>query len=255
MKKAGDEHTKWLQERQRRKDADAKYVQILRARGELPPQQPLPYFSDPQGYVLMQEVEPCMWDIVRIPVEGWSGMVVLCFMSPLDALIEGAYRAKPGLRYEVACAGGIGTKRFLAKDGSAVAALHLSWLAHEGRLLQTPGGMQCRYYRLLQEARGPDGREPEQFGVDADALDELEKMYEEAGLFAWQETNAQYFHIWGGTDKARHVSRNEQVEQAVRAARAKTRPEGKPTDWTLALFDSEFGQWHHVPIPHTVLDR
>jgi hypothetical protein len=98
---------------------------------------------------------------------------------------------------------------------------------------------------VLHEAAGPDGCEPEAFGVDASALAVLERLYEGAGLYAWRETNKQA-QPWAWTV----AQRAKKIEAAVRSTRTVMLPKGPNQaleDSTLALFDPEFEQWHFVP--------
>jgi hypothetical protein len=109
---AGDQHSRSLRERREREAVDAHYERIAVARGLLPPRSRLLFFFKPRAYVLLLEDEPGVFDVARIAVEGWEGKLALCFMSPLDALIEGARIGKPGLRYDIAWAAAIGAQSF-----------------------------------------------------------------------------------------------------------------------------------------------
>lgn len=240
----GDEHTRRLKERAEEKEDNEKCVQIARDRGLMPPQGLLPYFSETSAYVLSFEVEPRVFDFARIEMGGWGGQLMQVFMSPIDALIAGAFRTKPGLRYNVAWAGAVGCKRFLAADGSAVAALHVSWLAHAGQLLLRPDGIPCSCSRVIRSAAS-GGDEPEKFEVDARSHAELDGVYEKAGLYAWRDTAVRCTEwIWSEPGR-----RDTLVEKAVRAASARARAGVGQERYELALFDPEFEQWHFTPVP------
>jgi hypothetical protein len=132
------------------------------------------FFFKPRAYVLLLEDEPGVFDVARIAVEGWEGKLALCFMSPLDALIEGARIGKPGLRYDIAWAAAIGHNPFRTADGSAAAALHVSWMGEANRLLLTQEGEPVHICKVLEMDSAAEARKPGEFGVDADTHRDVE---------------------------------------------------------------------------------
>lgn len=172
--KAGDQRSRSLRERREREAVDAHYERIAVARGILPPRSRLLFFFKPRAYVLLLEDEPGVFDVARIAVEGWEGKLALCFMSPLDALIEGARIGKPGLRYDIAWAAAIGHNPFRTADGSAAAALHVSWMGEANRLLLTQEGEPVHICKVLEMDSAAEARKPGEFGVDADTHRDVE---------------------------------------------------------------------------------
>ncbi|HET6555447.1 MAG TPA: hypothetical protein VFG49_18105 [Dyella sp.] len=80
--------------------------------------------------------------------------------------------------------------------------------------------------------------ELERFEIDEVTFAEFSKLRERAGLFAWQETNAE---ILNWTDTRLHGAVARLVETVEFA------PGDIPDCNQIAMFDPEFGQWHFVP--------
>ena len=97
-----------------------------------------------------------------------------------------------------------------------------------------PGGEPGRYTRTLHQEAGARLA----FEVDEASLDEGDRLYESAGLFAWRETLLE-FSNWNAPRIAQVIDR------ALRSMRLTP---GSPLSCNqLALFDPEFGQWNFVP--------
>jgi len=214
------------------REPEERFERIMRARGELPPGN-YPYFRDPPVHVVLLETGPdgsCEYAIERTP----DHEAILCFLSPVDAMMEGILRAKPGLRYKVQPAAQVAQHYFLTLDHCLTLTLHLAWLASDGRVLVRGSGAPCRLFRALRKDASQGM--PVRFEVDADSLDEADYLYERAGLLAWEEMH-------------RDHHRDEQTAIAgIRAARVTPKPaglEGSRAD--LALFDPESRQWHFLP--------
>jgi hypothetical protein len=80
--------------------------------------------------------------------------------------------------------------------------------------------------------------DPAEFEVDGIVLAEYSRIRELAGLYAWQETAADFL---GWSDACRWAI-------AQRAIESIELMHGEPKDCKqLALFDPEFEQWHFVP--------
>jgi hypothetical protein len=134
------------------------------------------------------------WALTFIDEEGFecigkerteAGPTTTCYQSPLDASIEAVYLGKfyRPHRVNVACEFDIGA--FLDERGhSLVAAMHIGWPAHDGRLLLHPDGRLGRTCRLMRQSLGV----PPTFEIDGPTLDAYHCWRERAGLFAWAET-------------------------------------------------------------------
>ncbi|AQV94902.1 hypothetical protein BJN34_13530 [Cupriavidus necator] len=162
---------------------------------------------------------------------------ITCFLSPFDAVIEAGLRTALGQRCQLFHASLLDGNLFRDADGAGfIADIHLGWPARDGCLLQAARGAVGRYAREMHHWAG----EPEGFEVDAVTFAEFSKLHERAGLFAWQETNAEVLH-W--TDARLRGAEKRAVETIAFA-------QGGIADCNqIALFDPEFGQWHFVPIP------
>jgi hypothetical protein len=215
------------------REAEERFERIMRERGQMPPDN-YPLFRDPPVYVVLLATEPngrsTEFAIERMP----ECEAVLCFLSPVDAAIEGELRATPGLGYQVWPASRTPERYFRTADGDLTLMLHLAWLALDGRLLVRDSGIPCRLWRALF-ADGQAGM-PARFEVDAPALDEVDYLYECAGLYAWEETHRRA--EW----QADVVGR-----AAVRTSDLLVGPVGPDRSRAeLALFDPEAMRWHHL---------
>lgn len=193
------------------------------------------FFMDPITYVVTVEIEPGQFEYVTEALG--NGRVLVCFVSLADAHIEGMLRAKPGLQYHVMEARSLPPRLFLNSEGGLFAMLHLAWGVAEGRMILCEDGAPRRFGGPLTKPIGDHG--PITFNVNATALGTLDRIYEQAGLFAWCDTCEWMRTTW-------NLSRLQTVaRQAIRLASAVAWPNGMgETD--AALFDVEFGQWHVV---------
>ncbi|WP_423383681.1 hypothetical protein [Burkholderia sp. LMG 32019] len=80
------------------------------------------FFMDPVAYVVGVETGIGPVDYVTEALGG--GRVLVCFLSLVDAHIEGMLRAKPGLRYFVYEARSLSPRYFLNSQGELYAMLH-----------------------------------------------------------------------------------------------------------------------------------
>ncbi|QIN61599.1 hypothetical protein SBC1_15930 [Caballeronia sp. SBC1] len=197
------------------------------------------FFINPRAFVLSIEIEPGQHQLVTEGDDQHHGL--LCFLSPMDAHIEGTFRARPGLSYSVLSTWSLSEKSFLADNGLLVAVLHLGWSARNGRLLLRQDGIPRQYGGPLLTWAGKD--RPITFEVSATALCTLDRIYEHAGLFAWRETCESLLK------EASEDLRTTAI-QAVLAARTMT-PKGDDPATQTALFDPEFQQWHFLPVAIT----
>jgi len=197
------------------------------------------FFINPRAFVLTMEIEPGRHQLLTERYDENHGL--LCFLSPMDAHIEGTLRARPGLSYSVLSTWSLSEKSFLTDNGLLVALLHLGWSARDGRLLLHQDGTPRQYGGPLLTWAGED--RPIKFEVGTTALCTLDRIYEQAGLFAWRETCESLLKEASEDLRAAAI-------QAVRAARTMT-PKGNEPATQTALFDPEFGQWHFLPVTFT----
>jgi hypothetical protein len=215
------------------READEKFERIMRERGQWPADRSYPFFREPPVYVVLLETAPggsCEFAFERTP----DCEAIVCFLSPVDAAIEGMLRAKTGLRYDVRPASRIPERYFLTGDGNLMLMLHLSWAALDGRLLFRASGIPIRLWRRCSRMHR---RGCPCFEVDTFSLDEADHLYESAGLFAWEETHRRF--AWSATEAAR---------SALRTGWPMQKPQGLDSSrCELALYDPDGGRWHFVP--------
>lgn len=160
------------------------------------------------------------------------------YVSPLDAAIEAVYLSKYYRRHRVnvACEFDIGA--YLDDHGrELVAAMHIGWPAHKGRLLLHPEGGLRHSCRLNWK---PLGVLPT-FEVDDVTLAIYHGWRERAGLFAWAKT-VREARAWPLT-RLHHVA-----TKAVDMMQTQRMADHWRTATQLAMFDPEFSQWHFVPV-------
>lgn len=166
-----------------------------------------------------------------------AGLTTTCYQSPLDAAIEAVYLGKYHRRHRVNAASEFDIGAYLEEGGrSLVAAMHIGWPAHEGRLLLHPDGRLGRTCRLMRQPLGV----PPTFEIDGPTLGVYGGWRERAGLFAWAET-AQDVRAWPLT-RLHHVA-----TKAVALIQTQHMNDHWKNATQLAIFDPEFGQWHFMP--------
>lgn len=199
------------------------------------------FFTSPQVWALQVEREPGTIEVVTETLP--EGEAPVCFLSPVDAHIEGLLRAKPGLRYYLVDTSFAHESYFRRSNGLLVALLHLAWVGHSGRMMLRPSGKPFRYLRTCVEEANGSG--PLTFELDVGTLDVVDRLYEQAGLFAWRETSYWESSSAAGMQMPELERHREIANLAVRSARAVKLPEVRARE-ELILFDPEFLQWHAV---------
>ncbi|MGF6606391.1 hypothetical protein OKW45_001291 [Paraburkholderia sp. WSM4175] len=196
----------------------------------------VPFFVSPPAWVLVHEDAG---GELRVATESaGEGRAILCFLSPLDALIETARFAQLGETYHVAPAAHFDGGLFRDADGRGlVACIHAGWPTQGGRILLRPGGALGRYARTIRIW----ANDPPWFEVDPATIEMIDRLHEQAGLFAWRETLSA-IHEW---DAARL---REAAGLALRTAAGAVVAAPSTCDG-IGLFDPEFGQWHCVAPP------
>jgi len=193
---------------------------------------PLDFLGSPEAYVLCETDEKG----VCCPLREQDGSVT-CHLMFVDALIEFGRARLLGRAVHVASAAVVDRDAFIDADGLGYKAnVHLGWPARDGALLTRPSGRLGSWHRTLH-ARAVDGL-PASFQVGQDCIDEVHRIREVAGMFAWQETNA--LTVQWPAAKMEHIA--ERALATINVVSANTL---KPNQ--LALFDPEFERWHFVP--------
>lgn len=166
------------------------------------------------------------------------GPVVLTFASLFDIVVELTYRLRLGGTYIYESASELDPELFRAKGGTGfITDVRLGWPARDGQILLRRNGAFAGCSRLMWHPE-PDGLA---FEFDTNILDEYSRLREMAGLYAWQETDAEIRRTW---------SERRVLALAERAVKLVEVIGGSRTDWNqLAFFDPEFEQWHFVPHP------
>jgi hypothetical protein len=197
-----------------------------------------PFFVSPPAWVLVHEGAGGELHVATESDD--EGRAILCFLSPLDALIEAARFTQLGQAYHVmlaACldgclfrdATGAGWLRAFTPDGRP--RTDAFCCAQAGRWAASPG----RY-----TADGPPW-----FEVDPATIEMIDGLHERAGLFAWRETHSAIYEL----DAARL---REAAGLALRTASVTVVADTSNCDG-VGLFDPEFGQWHCVAHPRVKL--
>lgn len=190
------------------------------------------FLATPPSFVLCLDDENGNY---HPPQEQGGG--VPCHLMLTDALIELAQLQRLGTPHHLVSAGLVDRSFFLDSDGLGyIACVHLGWPARDGVLCTRPSGGLAAYYRRVHvsAAAGPP---PSTFQIDA-ALDEVNRIRELAGMFAWQETAA-LTEDWTIKQMERIAARALNMVQVQRGDVSQVNQ--------IALFDPEFEQWHYVP--------
>jgi hypothetical protein len=192
-----------------------------------------PFFVDLPAYVLtFEDAEGA----TRIVTEHTTcGRVILCYLSPVDALIEVLQFSRIGQQFDVMPAQWVPQDAFRDADGRGlIADVHLGWPVVNGRLLLRPGGAPGGYTRLMHHW----AHEPLRFEFDANTLAEVTRLHEWAGLYAWRET-LDHMRAWHPRQLGRVAARACESIKLIEY-------DGKPVR-QIALFAAETEQWHFVP--------
>lgn len=199
------------------------------------------FFSELPAYVLTFRDNAVDKRIATERTAG--GRAILCYLSPVDALIEVLRFSQIGQWFEVMHSEQVRHDAFLNADGHGlIADVHLGWPVIDGRLLTRPGGVLGGYTRLMHHWV----HEPLRFEFDERVLAEVARLHEWAGLYAWRET-LDCVRAWHPGRLARVVAR------ALNSIGTEKRDAAQCQQ--LALFDPEVERWHFVPCGATVPDR
>jgi len=192
--------------------------------------------SLPETFIITSKDEKAGTVTIHCDNMAAGGTTIRCFLSPLDAMIEASRLAKPGEPLSVISVREI--DRAAAKEPHPVfpiGCVHMAWLARQGRLLVRPIGTP---EALAEPFRCQSCRGRLRFEVARSTLDEIDTIYQRAGLYAWREAAAN-IRRWS------EAERQEAVRIALRDMPV-MQQDGTSYD-QYALFDPEFRQWHFVP--------
>jgi hypothetical protein len=146
------------------------------------------------------------------------------------------YLAKSGKRLSVIDASAINRDAIQSDwENRLHAFVHHAWIGRGGVIPVRPGSEPAACGTLTE--RWPRGRLI-RFKLNSDTLETLDRVHEQAGMFAWRETVRDVAH-WDA-DKRRDTARFALATMPT-GVRTETSPE------QYALFDPEFRQWHFVP--------
>jgi hypothetical protein len=198
------------------------------------------FFCRLPAYVVIHEGDD--GDVRVAGEQTEQGRAVLCFLSPIDAMIEAAHYTSLGPSHRVMVASEVDRRLFRDTDGRGlIAEIHLGWPSLNGRILLRQCGILGRCTRTMHHW----SRDPVTFEVDPIALANFAQYRELAGLFAWRETHTNLL-TWSDMRLQKVVARATESMELLRA---------RPSDYSkcaqIALFDPEFEQWHIVPFTGT----
>lgn len=195
-------------------------------------------------FVLVGSARAPVTSIVADPSR--FGSAIRCFLSPFDAVMELLFLRRRGDKTVEA----VRRSNFLARDffysrtfRQRPLSVHIAWLAHDHRLVARPDGFLARI-ACDQDARWRVRiRASDELVVSARTWSTLDRLHEDAGLFAWRDT-LQLVRGWLVTP-----AEAEAVLERAFSALAAVEPIVIPVDEAtqLALYDPEAGCWHFVP--------
>ncbi|KWW33344.1 hypothetical protein ACUXAV_006558 [Cupriavidus metallidurans] len=196
------------------------------------PSSPRPFFSELPAYVLTYLDEA--GDRCIASESATDGRAVLCFLSPVDALIEVVQLGRIGRQFQVLPAPLVPPDAFLDRDGRGLMIdLHLGWPVANGKLLLRPGGAMARYSREMHHW----SRAPLRVEFDETVLAEVARLHERAGPFAWREA-LDHVRNWKPDRLCRAATRALASIEMARADLFACR--------NVAMSDPEMEQWHVV---------
>jgi hypothetical protein len=199
------------------------------------------FFCRLPAYVVIHEDDD--GGLCAVAEQTDQGRAILCFLSPIDAMIEAARYTSLGPPHRVMVASEIDPRLFRDADGRGlIAQIHLGWPSLDGRIVLRQSGIFGRCTRLMHHW----SRDPLTFEVDPFALANFAQFRELAGLFAWRETHTNLL-TWSDIRLQKVVARATESMELLRV---------DPCEYAkcmqVALFDPEFEQWHIVPFIETL---
>ncbi|WP_342706099.1 hypothetical protein OHZ10_36250 [Burkholderia arboris] len=174
------------------------------------------------------------------------GPAVRCFLSPFDALLEMVFlrRRASGTVEAVLMSSRLPASVFYSgRFRHRPLTIRVAWLAHENRLVANQDGLLIRAARDQAARWRLNPRYRPAMAIEAETWLVLDRLYESAGLFAWEDVleNARQWVAAPAVAEAslrRAVAALDAVESIVLPAEEAEQ---------LALYDPEAGCWHFVP--------
>ncbi|SAL43013.1 hypothetical protein [Caballeronia telluris] len=194
------------------------------------------YFKETPVFVLVRSREDGSLDTAASMTAG--GRAVVCHLSFVHALIDLAYRSSQGMQYFVREANSVDPDVFANAEGSGlIAQLRLAWPAKNRKIVLAQGRNTATCARLLYH--GTSTGFPARFEVDDEAMEQVDRLHERAGLFAWRDTYRELLQ-WPFERQKRTLECALKSMETAEARLMECRE--------AALFDPEFGQWHFVSL-------
>ncbi|NYH16285.1 hypothetical protein [Paraburkholderia bryophila] len=172
------------------------------------------------------------------------GHAVRCFLSPFDAMLDGLglISQELSVHFEIRPVRNVAPEAFLSCRGfQRPLSFHLAWLAHDYRLVVRENG--CLTRLTLTQGRRPRGDSDQQsLQIDSDVWTIIDALHQQAGLFAWRETQKAVRQWLDAPASARDA-----LERAFCLRDDPPLIQFAPNEAKqLALYDPEAARWHFV---------
>ncbi|WP_144062243.1 hypothetical protein [Cupriavidus sp. GA3-3] len=179
-------------------------------------------------------------------MEGFWGMrygnktVLTAYLSPIDLLLDSMRGSAPNQAFKFPSLDRLPAARVKQTFPTGVELdIACGFLARDGQLLLSPSG-KWRRNVLVHDVRAPL-----RMGIlvpeyTTDGRRAISRLFEGAGLFAWQDTLQSLARIWKG-DRMKHA-----IDSALATASTVVHSAGQVVN-QIAVFDPEAEQWHFVP--------
>ncbi|ASL47543.1 hypothetical protein bAD24_III09115 [Burkholderia sp. AD24] len=173
------------------------------------------------------------------------GPAVRCFLSPFDAMLDGLglIPQELSVHFEIRPVRNVPPEAFLSSVGfQRPLSFHLAWLAHDYRLVARENRCLTRMIST-QGMRERGDSDQQSIQIDSDVWTIIDALHQEAGLFAWLETQKVVRQWINAPAFAR-----DSLERALSLRDNPPLIQLAPNDAKqLALYDPETARWHFVP--------
>ncbi|MQR00970.1 hypothetical protein [Glaciimonas soli] len=181
-------------------------------------------------------------DHVRVMCEAMEdGSVISAYLSPIHALIDAAFSAKPPTTfYKHVPIQLFNPQEFITDfNGQLRFLFHCGYTAYDGKIIVRKNGHLGGFGSLqIEEIHANDINNIE-FKIDKDIPAAMKRVYEHAGLFAYNET-IENSSRWTEQECQKEVyAAVERIGETVDAGFQYNQ---------IAIYDPEFRQWHFVPL-------
>ena len=170
-----------------------------------------------------------------------EGDSIVAFLSPINAMIDAAYAAKPPTKfYQHIPIQTFDPREFINDyDGTLRFAFHCGYAAYEEKIAIRKNGGLGGMVLLQTEVIQKNDINSIDFKVDGEILEAIKRTYGYAGLFAYQET---FTHVGRWTEQRCQ----QEVYAAIQTVGTTVDPSVEFNQ--IAIYDPEFRQWHFVPL-------